>query len=184
MATETYSPARSAWGPSWAEAWGPSWNGDDAGVAYPVHSPADVLRWFLVGYGVGVAPTDAGSWPVGASLSTDRPDEAIATLDQQGIDEGSTHDGEKQEHYGVQVLIRARTHPAGYAKAAEVATVLDRETHNRLVSVPETDDLPAATYLIHAVNRTGPVLPLGLDAPQGKRRLFSINVTVAMTRRS
>jgi len=139
------------------------------------HSPADVLRRVLIALGVGTDPALGGSWPIFAAGEPDKPDSAITVYDTTGTQQGRTHtDGEVQEHHGVQVRIRAASHSAGYAKARDVATALDRDLYQEIAT------LGAARYMIHAATRTSDVLTLGRESPTSKRTLFTLNAVLSV----
>lgn len=141
-----------------------------------LHSPADILRQLLIDLELGTAYVDdATSWAVFASGEADMPDDCITVYDTEGRNHGRemVH-GERQEHHGFQVRVRARNHAVGYLKARDIAVKLDQEVYQELVTVEEIQ------YLVHAVTRVGDVLPIGKDAPRSKRSLFTINGIVSL----
>lgn len=162
-----------------------------------LHSPARILMELLVdhGYGVDVDDDENGAWPVFVSRSPDRPDNVIRVFDTAGVSHGDTQpDGERQEDYGFQIMIRAATHEVGYAKALAISVFLDALARE-IVHIPElgtgsgtgtgtgTESGTGSAfyeYLIHAVMRTTNVIAAGSDVPQGKRQVFTINGLVSL----
>lgn len=142
------------------------------------HSPADVVRKLLITLELGHAspPTSADQWPIYVSAEPTDPDNVITLYDTEGRSHGRVHnDGERQEHHGFQVRVRARTHPLGYAKAKAIAETLDTGIYQEVVTMPDDTH-----YLVHAVSRGSDVLPIGFESPTSKRVLFTINALVAL----
>lgn len=139
------------------------------------HSPADVVRRLLIDLGLGAAPPAASSaWPIYTGGEPNLPDQAITVTDTEGRGHGRDQvTGERQEHHGISIMVRAATFPAGYAKARDVATALDAQYQ-------DVTTLGAARYLVHAVTRTSDVFSLGKESPQSKRSLFSVNALVSL----
>ena len=143
------------------------------------HSPADVLRDLLIGLAVGTAPSAAGNWPIFVAGEPDTPDNCITVYDTAGTLEGrSMIDGEKQEHHGIQIRVRANDYPTGYTKARTVATTLDTSVYQNSASIG------ASVYVVQSVSRTTDVIPLGKENPLSKRDLFTINALVSLTQTS
>lgn len=144
------------------------------------HSPADVIRYLLIAMGAGIHPDDlvvnsGTQWPIYAGGEPNVPDETITVYDTAGRDDGRMqYDGERTEHPGIQIRIRARDHQTGYVKARQLAVSLDKEIYQNTVSIGNSQ------YFIHAVSRSGNVIPLGKESPTSKRSLFTINATVTI----
>lgn len=144
------------------------------GVDADSHSPADVVRWLLVLMGLGSAP-GGGDWPVFAAGEPDLPDNCITVYDTQGTDDGRSQiDGELFSHEGIQVRVRARTHPEGWVKAHAIREALAKQAYD------ETVVTGGEAYLVHSINRIGNVIALGKEVPSTKRSLFTINATVSL----
>lgn len=145
------------------------------------HSPARVVRQMLVDLGLGVAGDydqtgryTGGDWPVFAASEPDLPDECLTVYDTTPIDDGSIMiDGERQEHQGVQIRVRAREHDAGWLKARAVAVALDESVYDETVTIDGT------TYLVMSANRQGGIAVLGKE-PTSRRNLFTLNALVTM----
>ncbi len=141
------------------------------------HSPADVLRWALVQQGVVTDPTlgTLQTWPAYVASEPSAPDDVVTLYDTAGVLHGREHvSGETQEHHGVQVRVRSADHPSGWAKARAVAQVLDTGLYQSTVTIgPDT-------YLLHAVTRTTDVIALGVNVPDTRRDLFTINALISL----
>lgn len=138
------------------------------------HSPADILRRTLIATGQGNDPPTS-PWPVYAAGEPNAPDNVVTVYDTLGRGDGrAMPTGERTEHHGVQVRVRAGTHKDGYAKARAVAVALDESIYDVAVT------LDAQQYLVHSVTRTGDVLALGKESPTSRRSLFTINALVTI----
>ena len=140
------------------------------------HAPNKVLRSVLIDLGAGTLPSAASTWPIGLGQSSDKPDNAIVIFNTTGKNEGRRqNDGQMQERYGVQILVRSGSEAVGYAKANEIAVLLDESTEN--VSNITID---SSNYTIYGVDRTGTINPLGKNEPVSNRNHFTINATIAL----
>ncbi len=138
------------------------------------HSPADVLRYALVGLGVGTQPSTDGAWPIHATNEPDLPDSCLTITDTLGtIDGRNMVGGSLAIHEGVQVRIRAATNLIGRAKASAVLDALAESIRQTSVTIG------ANVYVIVAVTRIGGILPLGTE--EGTSRvIFTINAVVSL----
>jgi hypothetical protein len=154
-------------------------------VALLYNSPADVIRWLLVQLGtksmilpsgqvipIGLVtdPTLDQPWPCYASDEPDIPDNCVTVYDTQGRDDGrSMIDGERYEHHGIQIRVRAQSHIFGYLQSRQIAVALDQFVVGAGVTVS------GHSFFVPCVSRTSGVIPLGRDTPNTKRRIFTIN---------
>ena len=140
------------------------------------HSPAEVVRRLLIQEGLGSDPADPpGTWPVYANGEPDTPDSAITVYNTQGRDGGRTMtDGERQEHHGVQVRIRAAAFNTGFSKARAIAVSMDEDIVQEFITIG------SASYKVWSISRSSDVLFLGNDTPTSKRKLFTINALVSL----
>lgn len=145
-----------------------------------IHSPADILRYLFIVKGTGTLPLDSGAWPINVAQQPSDPDECITLFDTVGVQHGRTApDKERNEHHGVQLLVRSADHATGWAKARAVAVAADKNVLHDLVTIGSD------RYCVKTVVRRGGVLALGSETPlQGfgkmsvsKRLLFSVNFT-------
>lgn len=142
------------------------------------HSPADILRHYLIGEIVGTLPSLADDWPIYCASEPNLPDNCITTYDTSGkLDGRIMVEGAMQEHYGVQIRIRCSDPVTGWQKAKEISRKVD-------IIYRETVLIDSAQYLIHSVTRTGGILSLGKDVPNGRRNLFTINMLIDITQES
>lgn len=141
------------------------------------HSPADVLARVLAALGLGtLALEDAEDqartdWAVKVSKTPDKPDRVIVLTDTAGRDLGRPgRPGRRVSLYGVQIKVRAATHPAGWAKCSQLLEQLSlrASVYDRQVSVG------SAVYVVHSVQFTGPPLVVGVE-PGTSRRVFTLN---------
>lgn len=139
------------------------------------YSPADVLAQLLTDMGL-VSPSDGEPWPVFVAVEPSSPDSCVTTYDTSAVDYGRLMTGERQEHHGVQIRIRSRTHSEGYSKAKAIAEAMDTDVYWATVV------LGSRTYCVQAVSRASDVTVLGKESPTSKRSLFTVNVVLTMTR--
>ena len=140
------------------------------------NSPADILRWLMIADSKATDPALGGSWPVYVSAEPDAPDSSITVYDTAGRIEGRVFTGDRTEHYGVMIRLRLATgqgFTVGWAKANDLGVWLDESTTQRSVTVG------ASSYLVSAVTRTGPVLPVGRE-PESGRRIFTLNAVITV----
>jgi hypothetical protein len=139
------------------------------------HSTANIIQRLLVNLGLGVRASVGGTWPIGFAREQNSPDNAITVFDTAGKDNGSNMiTGERSEHLGIMIKVRATKHSIGWTKAQTIATQLDTVTTNRLVTISGTD------YTVYSVRRTTQVLSLGKEEPDNRRNIFSVNATVSL----
>lgn len=142
-------------------------------------SAADVIRHLLIQMGHGVLPSTrvvGTPWPISASKELPSPDETITVKNTQGSDDGRMMgNGRLVYHYGMQVRIRALDEQTGWVKAETLRAALAESVKRTVVAVG------ANSYKVHAVTHIGPVIPIGDETPQSKRKVFTINCTAAIT---
>lgn len=142
------------------------------------HSPAQIVARLLATLGLGAYPdgTNAQTWPVYAAGEPDAPDSVITVYDTDGRGHGRSQiDGERQQHHGIQVRVRAGTHALGWPKAQAVAEALDTAVYDAPVTVG------GRNYLVHAITRTTDVLALGKGEAGTRRSVFTVNALVSLT---
>lgn len=145
------------------------------------YSPADVIRQLLIDLALA-NDFDSLTWPAFSAQEPSSPDNLITVFDTPSVEEGRIHvSGEKAEHHGVQVRVRANTHTEGFAKARAIAVGLDTQVYQATVHVV------AAQYLVHSVNRSGGVIslgkeliPFGKEVQPAKRSIFTVNFLVSV----
>lgn len=154
------------------------------------HTPSEIIRQLLVNQSLGtsavVPSSDNTSWPVYATNEPDVPDNVITIYDTQGRISGrSGVDGERDEHYGIQVRVRSLSHTTGYQKIRAIAQQMDGVIYHNVVRLSSID------YIVHCITRVGDTLPLGqmdkvyrTQDTASKRLLFVFNALVAISRRT
>lgn len=139
------------------------------------YSPADIVRWLLVGMGHGTDPASASTWPIYVSSEPTTPDNCITVYDTTGRATGREMTaGSRAEYHGIQLRIRASNHTTGYGKARRLANILDRDVYQAPVVIG------GQHYVVQQVGRVGTITTMGKDAPGSKRSLFSINALVTI----
>lgn len=148
------------------------------------HRPSRILGELLVLNGFGTDPEDTpdSEWPVFCDREPDDPDEIIKVSGTAGTGHGDCQvDSERQEHHGIQVMVRAADDGAAFRKINAVAMFLDRV--NRIL-VDLDDEVGTATgstrYQVTAITRTSDPTYIGRDAPQGKRSLYTYNALCSL----
>lgn len=137
------------------------------------HSGAHVLATYLYTTGIVSKPGSNLSWPLYVGTLPDQPAQAIVLMDTQGILGGRIQKtGRTLENPGWQFRIRANDTPTGILQGMKINDKLDAILRNEVNMLS-----PSKQYLIHAVRRTSPILPLGQEEG-GQRYLFTINGTI------
>lgn len=139
------------------------------------HSPADVLRHWLIQEGYG---TENGSeWPIFCPSEPAAPDNCITCKDTTGIDLGRIqYSGEREQRPGVQIRVRGRTHNVAWVKAKELSDALNTELYNSTVSID------GVVYLLETAKRTSNVLPIGYESPTTRRNVCTVNTLLCLRR--
>lgn len=144
------------------------------------HSPAEIIRQLIIDLSLGTMPTDRDDWPVSVDAEPDSPDNCITITDTTGHDDGQHQPtGELREHYGIQIRIRAVTHPVGWVKTNTLRKTLSENVYLQGVSVQRSGET-ATYYTVHALGGFSSVLRMGKDIRTSKRRLFSLNLIAAI----
>jgi len=139
------------------------------------HSPASILRQALINLGLGTLPTSQSTWPIYYSHEANSPDDVITLYDTAGRVQGRVHKtGEMQLKHGVQVKVRSAKHKTGYTKAIAISNALDLSIANTIAN------LSSSQYIVYATTRHTDVIPLGKQADDTKRSLFTINLVMSL----
>ncbi len=121
------------------------------------NSPADILRYSLIGTGFCTDPTQNHDWPGYVNYLPDVPDNAVMLTDIEGRMEGRIQrTGSIIEHPGIQIIVRALDQPTGWTKIRAICDQLDT-VKKQLVPIG------ANTFTIVAVTRKGGIIPLGME---------------------
>lgn len=134
-----------------------------------MNSPADIIYTLLQDQ--GLIATD---WTGYVGFMPEEPDQLICVYDVPGNPDGRImRTGERIEHPGVQIQVRALSYMEAYEKAVAIALALDAV---RLVSVaPES----GTSYTVANISRVGTIISLGMETEQDRRRhLFAMNMTM------
>lgn len=140
------------------------------------HSPAEVVAKLLIDLGLGVDPTltNPPAWSVYSTAEPDAPDRCITVRDTVGRTRPRVMDGELQDTFGILVRVRSDRHGTGWVKADAIRANLAQSVTLREVTVS------GSRYLVYALVGIGPVLPLGSEVPNSKRKVFTVNVEAVL----
>lgn len=146
---------------------------------YLLDTPASVIATWITGVGLMTAPSAGDSWPLYVSSLPDGnnvEDNAGVIYNTTPLkDARDMKTGEVTQHYGIQIVIRALDEETGWDKCNTIAGNLDA-LHNQLVSKDSN------TYKIHNVSRSGGIGSLGFETGTKKRRLFSMNFLISLSK--
>lgn len=150
-----------------------------------LHAPEKIIAQLLVDRGHGTTPptpgNNAGSWPVYTFGEPTSPDNLISLRGADGTSSGRTMtEGERQEHHGFTVRVRAVTPEIGYAKARAVAVALDQAITADGRPDHATVTLGSSTYLVRAVSRQSDVVARGKESPTSSRMIFEIEAKASI----
>jgi hypothetical protein len=140
------------------------------------HTPAEIIAQMLVDLGIADYPeTEDGltGWTIFPNHLPEYPDQAMSVVDTQGrLHRRIQVSGLIGEHYGIQVLVRSAQDPGTtYTKTKTILHYFDTEVRKEEVT------LDNSVYIVHAVTRTSPALPVGKD---GARFLHSGNALASI----
>jgi len=137
------------------------------------NSPAEIIQQALIDDLLGDAPGVAG-WPVYVNNNQPTNTANITVLDTTGFVRGKTHvDGEAQEHYGIQFLIRHPSQQEGYQKANKLLT----ETNAYWRKIVFIEDIQ---YIIDAITSSSPIIRVGKEQPEEVLFVYSLNVIASI----
>ena len=146
-----------------------------------VDPAAVVVRKLLTDEAVGtfppVPPTTPDAWPIYAMHEPGEPGDCITVFeDGSGDDNGKTMQGERVERQGIRIKVRCNTEVEGYAKAYEIAGLLDRVARREVA-------VNSRTYVVWSFKRaTGPVQ--GGQETDSDRYSFVMSGTVGVRLRT
>lgn len=142
------------------------------------HTPADIVRQYLIDNDLGTLPSAGETWPVFVSNEPNSPNNAITVYNTEGrIDGRSMQTGEQWEHPGVQIRVRATDYRTGHNKAELLILALDEQLYRETISLSGVGGA-SGTYLLQSVSRTAALAYLGVEPAKGRRHLFTINAVV------
>lgn len=136
------------------------------------HSPADIVAQHLVDAGLGTDPLANKDWSIFATSEPNLPDNVITVRDTAGMSDGRTMDGQLQDHFGIQIRVRAQTHNLGHRKLNSIRVYISEQVLQRNVT------LDGIKYLIACYSHIGQIIYLGKNVPNSKHSLFTLNCTV------
>ncbi len=143
-------------------------------------SPAKIVRKLLLDMDEGVDPEfttgkyTGDPWPAFYGAEPPIPDNVLVVNDTTGHRDGVTFDGEIQEHFGFQIMVRSIDHDTGWAKAHALRAALSETVLQVTVLVGSN------VYLIPAIVNMGQVMNMGKESQTSKRSLFTVNAELSV----
>lgn len=137
-----------------------------------LNTPAQIIRQLLVDMEVA---TDGGVWPAYHGVEAASPDNAITVYSTQGQPQSRRMiDGKIVEKRGLQIRVRSVTETVGWVRADLIRATLSEDVYRRTVHIGSN------SYLVHACDRFGEILYLGLESPTSVRALHTMNFVAAI----
>lgn len=155
------------------------------------HAPREVVRALLIQLGVGTDGQSYAAWPVFHGMEPNDPDNCITLFDDDSTHHGRTQvNGEVQEHYNVEIRVRAAGVTTGTAlqhgsqavrsKINSIVRALDQQV--RMTNVNVTNEMGNTTpYVVHAASRNGGVADLGRQRENKERYVNTVSYSIAIT---
>jgi hypothetical protein len=154
-----------------------------------LHSPAKITAQLMIDNLLGGSPVDANGqplhagllplWPIYATVEPGDPDNVITVYDTTGQDDCRTMDGKIQQHYGIQVRVRAVDHPTGWQQIDLIRHGLSEDVYQENVTID------GSQYSVWCYSGFGQILPLGRDiANNTDRRIFTLNFLMVVNQLS
>lgn len=140
-----------------------------------LHAPSMIVAQLMIDQGLGCVPgTSGGVWPIYDGSLPDEPDYAICVYDTSGdLDARMMVSGRWNEHYGINLRLRALSAPAGVAKMASIVLALDT------LQSPTNVLLDGTSYTVYSLSRKSGPFNNGPE-PESGRRIFTVNYTVTL----
>lgn len=138
-------------------------------------TPAQSIAVLLAKFNYGTKPSAGNKfpWPIYISAMPEQSAAAIAIYDTTGVGDGRLMGGESIIHPGIQVKVRAKDYPTGWAKAEAIGRFLDTIYNQQIEGVEDV------LYTVFAVHRR-PTIALGSEL-EGTRQQFTINAVMSWT---
>ena len=137
--------------------------------AIVTHSPAEVIRQYLLDQLVGSAPPST-PWPCYVASMPTEGNEAIAVYDATGGRVQGRHQrgGKTVETRNITIRVRAEDYKTGRSKADSICTLFDLVLRAAVT-------IDAVPYLINAVSRVSSIKHLGPSDALRQLNLFSVD---------
>lgn len=137
------------------------------------HSPATILRQFLIDSGLVPAELDV-QWSCYIASMPETPADVVCAYDTAGTKDGRLMQGLVIERAGVQIKVRSTSYTNGWSKADAIRSALDA-----VLRTPVT--VEGVHYVIPVFIRSTGVVSLGTEPGTTSRNVsFTINGLVAI----
>lgn len=137
------------------------------------NSPAEIVYEWLLGEALIQSPTGT-TWPGFVNNNDERTEPYVVVMDTAGRLQGKLHAiSETQEHFGVQIQVRAATQTAAYSKMSEIFAYLDAISR-------ESVTIGAASYTLDAVTPTSPIIRVGKQQPEDYLNIVTANFVASI----
>jgi hypothetical protein len=141
------------------------------------HTPAYILRQYLVSQGLLSLPSAGGSWPAWVSFlpdGPDVPDEALALYDGPPfVDAREMRAHLVIQHPGILFRLRGRDYAGGWLKLYDILLALAQVVRVTVV-------IGASSYLLQSVDILSGVVATGRDSDTQRNEFeMTVNVTVS-----
>jgi hypothetical protein len=134
------------------------------------HSGAAVMGAYLLTQGIFSDPQFNRPWPLFINSLPDQPNQVAVVYTVPGMIDGREMRAGTIEHPGFQVMLRAAKNVSIDAQGVQLNAALDA-IDNEIIHLGDT------TYLLLAMKRTTPLIPIGEEVGGG-RLLFTLNGTL------
>lgn len=148
------------------------------------HSPADIMRFYMVQLGVCTLPIDEEDWPGVVNTTNEASKNMILFSDTPArIDGRYMRTGEKIIHPGVQILIRSDKQPDAWQRASLIYKI-NNSVRNQLITID------SSTYRLRNLSQRGGIVSLSNEElfrsvdrqeKEQKRNRFMFAINLFMT---
>jgi hypothetical protein len=140
------------------------------------HTPAYILRTRIINDGKGTVTDENRAWPVYVDGDPNLPDNMITVRDTTNVEKGyRQYNKELQQHYGVQVRIRAKSVPVGFPKYNALVVAIERYINDTLI-------VDGVTYTFTSYVTSD--MFVGREMAVSRRPLWTINAMLVIRQES
>lgn len=138
-------------------------------------SPAKVMQQLLIDLDLAASKASGDPYPCFYSNQPDTPDNCFTVYNTEGRVQGRDQiSGEPLEVHGIQVRLRDTDVETGDNKINLVAQTLSAVARQDVI-------IDSEIFLVHALTQSGNPIYIGLDAPNSKRVVWTLNLLMTVT---